>query len=97
LEMEQRGQDFFDEHIRLGRVFDLMKKETIQRSFEADVVTDVPQQIERKVDALIDWLVDANLRQWQSVTEHITDRRQKHKDRIVGDIGYSGRYWQFPL
>ncbi len=87
LEMEQRGQDFFDEHIRLGRVFDLMKKETIQRSFETEVVTDVPQQIERKVDALIDWLVDANLRQWQSVTEHITDRRQKHKDRIVGDIG----------
>jgi len=87
LEMEQRGQDFFDEHIRLGRVFDLLKKERIQRSFEGEVVTDVPQQIERKVDGLIDWLVDANLRQWQSATEHIADRRQKHKDRMVGDIG----------
>ncbi|MEA2007602.1 MAG: dynamin, partial [Chloroflexota bacterium] len=51
------------------------------------VVTNVPKQIERKVDALIDWLVDANLRQWQSVTEHITNRREKHKDRMVGDIG----------
>ncbi len=87
LEMEQRGQDFFDEHIRLGRVFDLLKKESVQQAFEGEVVNDVPEQIERKVDALIDWLVDANLRQWQSVTEHITDRRQKHKDRMVGDIG----------
>lgn len=87
LEMEQRGQDFFDEHIRLGRVFDLLKKERIQLSFEEEVVTNVPKQIERKVDALIDWLVDANLRQWQSVTEHITNRREKHKDRMVGDIG----------
>lgn len=87
LEMEQRGQDFFDEHIRLGRVFDLLKKERVQRAFEEEVVTDVPGQIERKVSTLIDWLVDTNFRQWQSVTEHITERRQKHKDRMVGDIG----------
>lgn len=87
LEMEQRGQDFFDEHIRLGRVFDLLKKERVQRAFEDEVVSDVPEQIEGRVNTLIDWLVDANLRQWQSVTEHIADRRQRHKNRMVGDVG----------
>jgi hypothetical protein len=87
LEMEQRGQDFFSEHLRLGRVFDLIRKERIQKAFEEEVIRDVPQQIERKVNALIDWMVDANLRQWQSVTEHLAERRQKHKDRMVGDIG----------
>ena len=86
-EMEQRGTDYFDETMRLVRVFDLLKKDRIQKEFEARVVADVPQQIERKVNELIDWLVDADLRQWQAVTDHIAVRRRKHKDRLVGDIG----------
>ncbi|MGB2962552.1 MAG: dynamin family protein [Anaerolineales bacterium] len=87
LEMEQRGQDFFTEYIRLARVFDLMKKGKIQKDFEDLVVANVPEQIESKVTAIIDWLVDTNLRQWQAITSHIAEGRQKHKGRMVGDIG----------
>jgi hypothetical protein len=43
--------------------------------------------VERKVTAIIDWLVDANLRQWQAITDHIAEGRQKYKGRMVGDIG----------
>jgi gas vesicle protein len=50
-------------------------------------VVDVPEQIEDKVTAIIDWLVDSNLRQWQAITNHIAEGRQKHKGRMVGDIG----------
>lgn len=84
-EMEQRGQDYFDETLRLARVLDLLNKSRIQREFEQRVVGDVPQRIETKVNELIDWLVDANLRQWQAVTEHIADRRREYEERIVGD------------
>ena len=35
---------------------------------------------------LIDWLVSSDLRQWQSVTTHLTERRRQHRDRIVGDL-----------
>lgn len=84
-EMERRGMDYFDETLRLGRVFDLFNKTRIQKEFEQRVVADVPQQIETRVNELIDWLVDANLRQWQAVTEHIADRRREHQERIVGD------------
>ncbi len=87
LEMEQRGQYYFDQTMRLVRVFDLLKKERIQREFEAQVVSNSPQQIERKVNELIDWLVDSDLRQWQAVTDHIADRRRKHKGRIIGNFG----------
>jgi small GTP-binding protein len=87
LEMEQRGEDFFTEYIRLARIFDLVKKEKIQQTYEEEVVSDVPEQVERRVTAIIDWLVDANLRQWQAITDHIAAGRQKHKDRMVGDIG----------
>lgn len=86
-EMEQRGEAYFDETMRLGRIFDLIKKERIQHEFEAQVVGDVPQRIEKKIGETIDWSVDADLRQWQAVTEHIADRRRKHKDRIVGGDG----------
>ena len=43
------------------------------------------KQIERKVGELVDWLVDADLRQWQNVTKHLSERRRQYKDRIVGD------------
>ena len=87
LEMEQRGEDFFTEYIRLARILDLMKKEKIQKDYEDMVVAEVPSQVEQKVTAIIDWLVDANLRQWQAITNHISEGRQKHKGRMVGDIG----------
>ena len=87
LEMEQRGEDFFSEYIRLARIVDLMKKEKIQQIYEDQVVANVPDLVESKVTAIIDWLVDSNLRQWQAITSHIAEGRQKHKGRMVGDIG----------
>jgi small GTP-binding protein len=87
LEMEQRGQDFFDETFRLARVIDLFSKSRVQQEFERKVVGDAPQSIERKVNELIGWMVDANLRQWQAVTEHLAKRHREHQGRIVGDLG----------
>jgi hypothetical protein len=84
-EMEQRGDVFFEDTFRLARIMDLLNKSRIQRSFETTVVADVPQQIEQKVNELIDWIVEANLRQWQAVHDHLAKRRQEHHARIVGD------------
>jgi small GTP-binding protein len=86
-DMERRGQDFFDETFRLARIFDLLAKERIQNEFERRVVADVPLQIERKVDQMVDWLVDSDLRQWQAVTEYLAERRRQHQSRIVGNVG----------
>jgi hypothetical protein len=87
LEMERRGQAYFDETMRIGRVMDLLNRARVQQGFEQQVVADVPQEIERKVGALVDWLVDADLRQWQAVTSHLAERRRQYRDRIVGDEG----------
>lgn len=84
-EMEQRGDDFFEDTFRIARFLDLFNKSRIQQDFEYRVVSDAPQHIERKVNELIDWLVESNLRQWQAVNEHIAERRRQHQDRIVGD------------
>ena len=85
LEMEARGHTFFDETMRIGRVMDLLNRSRVQQGFEQQVVADAPQQIERKVGELVDWLVDADLRQWQAVTRHLAERRRQYRDRIVGD------------
>jgi len=83
-EMEQRGQAYFDDTIRLARVIDLARKERIQREFAERVVADVPHRIESRVGEMIDWLVEADLHQWQAVTDHLAERRRQYKDRIVG-------------
>ena len=89
--MEKRGHEFFDDTMRIGRVMDLLNRSRMQQGFEQQVVADAPQQIERKVGELVDWLVDADLRQWQDVTKHLAERRRQYQDRIVGDAD-SGRF-----
>src|SRR5687767_7208092 len=85
LEMERRGHDYFDDTLRIGRMFDLLNRSRIQQSFEQRVVADAPLQIERKVGELVDWLVAADLKQWQAVTRHLSERRRQYRDKIVGD------------
>jgi small GTP-binding protein len=87
--MESRGHQYFDDTLRLGRVFDLVNRARVQREFEEKVVADAPQEIERRVSQLIDWLVDQDYRQWQAVSSRLADRQREHGDRILAhpDIG----------
>ncbi|MHB1342807.1 MAG: dynamin family protein [Thermoleophilia bacterium] len=86
-EFEKRGNEFFEETIRLTRTLDLINKSKIKGEFERKVVADAPQQIEKKVEEVIDWVVGAELRQWQTVGEHLNRRRAQHPDRVIGEIG----------
>lgn len=84
-EIELRGDEYFDEVFRIARFLDLISKKRIQQEFSSRVVADVPQRIEKKVNELIDWLVKANLYQWQAVHEHLGERRKQYQSRIIGD------------
>ncbi|MEO8680312.1 MAG: dynamin family protein [Vicinamibacterales bacterium] len=84
LEMERRGHDYFDDTMRIGRVMDLLNRSRVQEGFERQVVADAPQQVEKRVNDLIDWLVDADFRQWQRITKHLAERRRASRDRVVG-------------
>jgi len=86
-ELEQRGDAFFEDAFRLGRVFDLLRKEKIQQDFEHQVVGDIPQRIEQKANEVIDWILESQLHQWQAVTQYIADRRREHQDQIIGETG----------
>jgi small GTP-binding protein len=85
--METRGDDFFDEMIRFGRIPDLIRAKQVEKSFEEQVVADTPQQIEARVNELIDWLVEQDLRQWTAVADHLAQRKEDVQKRLVGQGG----------
>jgi hypothetical protein len=91
-DMEKRGNAYFDETMRLARIMDLLNKKRIQQGFQEQVVADTPQAIEQKVVELIDWLVNADLRQWHSVMDYLDQRKQEYEHRIIGEVGGSFRY-----
>ncbi|HSM56104.1 MAG TPA: dynamin family protein [Candidatus Sulfomarinibacteraceae bacterium] len=86
-EMEKRGNEYFDETIRFGRIPDLIRTKHIQHEFEQEVVADTPRQLENRIGELVDWMVEQDLRQWTSVAEHLSRRREDHAGRIVGQSG----------
>jgi small GTP-binding protein len=86
LDFESRGAEFFEETLRLGRVFDLVNKSKVKSDFEKKVVADLPQVVEKRVESVIDWMVDSELRQWKAVVAHLEKRRSAHQDRMVGAL-----------
>lgn len=88
-DMQSRGDRFFEDTLRIGRVIDLLNRARVQKEFEDRVVGDAPIQIERRVTDLIDWLVDQDFRQWRAVTSALSERQKQHADRILGspDVG----------
>jgi hypothetical protein len=91
-EFEKRGMEFFDETMRLARIFDLLNKSKLKADFERQVVADAPRVVEQRVAEVIDWMVSSDLRQWQAVMDHLARRRAEHADRIVGQVGGSFDY-----
>lgn len=91
-EMEQRGHVYFDETMRLARIFDLVNKDRMQKGFREQVVADAPQALERKVTEMIDWMVNSDLNQWQAVMRYLDQRRQEYAERMVGEVGGAFRY-----
>ncbi|MGD8997848.1 MAG: dynamin family protein [Anaerolineae bacterium] len=86
-EFEQRGMAYFDETMRLARIFDLVQRAKLEEEFKRQVVADAPQVVDSRVNDVIDWLIASSLSQWQAVMAHVQSRRDEHADRIVGQVG----------
>ncbi len=93
-EFELRGMDFFDETIKVSNIPRLARdSEGIKQEFEHDIVGDVPYQIETRIQSLIDWMIEKNLRVWTSITDYLRrERVPHHRDGLIGDVGGSFEY-----
>jgi GTP-binding protein EngB required for normal cell division len=86
LDFEKRGSAFFDERLRLSRIRELLNRERLRRDFEETVVADLPRQVERRIEEMVDWMVGAELRQWQDVMARLAARQAAHAERLVGRV-----------
>ncbi len=91
-EIQERGDAFFDEHIRITRMPDLLNADKLRAEFEREVVGDLTTQIDQKVQTLIDWMIEKNLRLQQSTDEYIKRRASHHTDKLIGSVGGSFDY-----
>jgi hypothetical protein len=60
--------------------------------FETQVMADTSAQVDAHVQEMIDWLVEQDYRQWQSVMETLGKQMAHHQDRIVGQVGGQFEY-----
>jgi small GTP-binding protein len=76
LRMRARGEEFFDDTLKLRRLMDLLNSRRLQEDFAQVVVADTPERIEAQVQEIIDWLMESDLRQWQALSQEL-GRRQR--------------------
>jgi small GTP-binding protein len=88
LEMETRGNAFFEETIRIGRIRSLMDSDSVRREFERQVIAATPERIEQEAGQVVDWIVERNLKLWQDIQLYIDRRRlDRHEHGLIGDVG----------
>lgn len=83
--LEARGMDFFDQNVRLTKVLDLARGDKFRALFEQEVLTGVPQEIDNRTRAVVDWLVEKDLREWQNILTYL-QRRRVPSDALVGEL-----------
>jgi small GTP-binding protein len=85
-DFEKRGGDFFEDTLRIGRIFDLVNQARVKAEFEKKVVADLPQVVEKRVGEVIEWLVASDMKQWKAVSARLAAREAQHADRILGTV-----------
>ena len=75
-ELNDRADAFFDETLRLGRLFDLFNADRLRASFDREVIADSAGRIDTTVQSIVDWLLDQEQRLWRSVAEYVGRRQQ---------------------
>ena len=90
LEVERRGDIYFNDTVRLRNLFSLMNSERIKEQFQARVIRDADKDIEIAVGETVDWFLSRNLQLWEDVMGFINGRRQAGEERVIGEVG--GRF-----
>ena len=93
LTMNERGDEWFEENIRLANVRELVQRSKVQERFQREVVADTEKLIDERVEELIDWMVDRNLKQWRAIVEYVNRRRQaEYDEHLIGEVGDNFEY-----
>ncbi|CAN5583328.1 dynamin family protein [soil metagenome] len=91
--LNERGDAWFEDNIRICNVVELVRRERMQERFQREVIGDTEALIDERVDELVDWMVDRNLKQWRDIVEYVNRRRQaQYDEHLVGGVGDNFEY-----
>ncbi|CAN5661972.1 dynamin family protein [soil metagenome] len=91
--LNDRGEAWFEDNIRIGNVAELVRRERMQERFQREVIADTEALIDERVDELVDWMVDRNLKQWRNIVEYVNRRRQaQYDEHLIGEVGDNFEY-----
>src|SRR5215216_3978597 len=86
--LNERGDAWLEENVRLMNFRELLRQEKVQQRFKREVVADTEDLIDERVDELIDWMVERNLKQWRAIVEYVEHRRRaRYDERLIGEVG----------
>ena len=99
-ELKERGDAFFEDTLRVARLRDLLNSDKIQREFDRRVIADTARRVDEATNGLIDWMVNQDLRLWQSVTDYLNRRRQaglasQHDGGVIDELGNLGSQFAY--
>lgn len=90
LEVERRGDVFFDDTMRLTKILQLVDSERMREAFRTRVVRGADREVDRAVAEMVDWFLGRNLQLWEDVMAFVQTRRQASDERVIGEVG--GRF-----
>src|SRR5215212_919257 len=86
--LNERGDAWLEENVRLMNFRELVRQEKVQEHFFFNDTANTEDLIDERVDELIDWMVDRNLKQWRAIVEYVERRRQaRYDERLIGEVG----------
>ncbi len=91
-EFEKRGVDFFEDRIRLIRIAELLQRSKIQADYMRLVNRDLPQQVERRINEMIDWIITSELGQWHAITDLLNRKKTDRGRELLGGLGSRFQY-----
>jgi hypothetical protein len=71
--MERRGNDFFDDTLRIGRIFDLLSHHKLKRRSSRRWWA-ICRACRAPGEQVVLWMVDSDQRQWRAIVEHLERR-----------------------
>ena len=92
LEVERRGEVFFDDTVRIQKVGSLVNSERIRERFETQVIRGADRDIDKAVSEMVDWFIQRNLQLWEDVMAFVQERRKASREGVMGEVGGKFQY-----
>lgn len=100
IEVERRGDVFFDDRLRIGKVLDLMNSDKVKADFEKEVIRNADSDIDNAVGDMADWFISRNLQVWEDVMAFVQKRQKasqsengsNNESKMVGEVGSRFQY-----